>query len=488
MLLPRRPSLSPLQTAQMARAHDKFTIETLGVPGVALLERAGSLVADTVFDLDVVVPGTRVAVVCGPGNNGGDGWVAARHLRHRGVEADVFALRPPTVLKGDARVAALAYEESCRQLLWGRGDRPAWQLLDEGALQKLGSYPVLVDALFGTGLDRPLDVGASLIVDVINRARSTVVAVDVPSGLPTDGQRPAGAVVRADVTVTFSGRKIAHVCEAGAPLCGAVVDAMVAISTPPGEEQLHFVLDGAPSPTTTAPSGPVHKGVFGHVGVVPGVDATLGASLLAARGALRAGAGKVSLLTSSRPAQTPPEVMIAASPSAFTSAVVGPGWGTAADAGWSAIDDSEVPLVVDADALPGFRARASSWGASCVLTPHPKEAALLLGASTDEVQAHRADAAQQLQQAFDGHVVVLKGETPIVAHNGELVWVPGHNPALAVGGSGDVLAGVIAARLAAGHSAIDAALDGVWLHQDAGARLSRGRLASDIADAVDVGL
>lgn len=483
--MPLRLSLSPLFSAQQARAADAFTIDTLGVPGFVLMEHAGRAVADVVVGRLRGDKNGRVLVVAGKGNNGADGLIAARHLAGRGVFVDVLLPEPP---RGDDAKKALSLLQSCIEQ---RG-MPArihtetpkqWGTAAPGA-----SFAVVVDALFGTGLTRPLDSSAAALVGLIAglRARGAlVVAVDVASGWPTDGEQPPGAAVFADVTVTFAGRKIAHVAEPAVAAAGEVIDVDIGLLHPPDEKVSTFALDSLHLPL---PEVLAHKGRFGHVAVVEGSAGLRGASHLSCRAALRAGAGLVTLLGSGegRPLEVmarPLDDVSGSGAAAVDVIVAGPGLAPdpAVRKHLLKARNEGVRVVADAGALLLLKKDE----VDCI-TPHPGEAARMLGCSSQDVQRDRLKAARALVDLVGG-VVVLKGAQPVVATSSRCVIVDGRAPALAVAGSGDVLAGVVGACLAGcfGASTVaDAVIAGVWLHQQAGRRLHRGAFASELADAV----
>jgi NAD(P)H-hydrate epimerase len=467
-------------TAAQARARDRFTIDVVGVPGLVLMEHAGRAVADLI---EQRFPTGRVVVVCGGGNNGGDGFVCARHLLSRGRDVVVVTTAPSSSLRGDAATSSLLFDAAALAL-----GRSALVCTARDA-STLSEVAVVVDALFGIGLSRPL---TGEVVDVVTqiatwRARgAAVVAVDVPSGLPTDGQRPGEVCVVADVTVTFGGRKIAHVAEAGVPVCGEVVDVDIGFVRPPNEAIDVHVLHAVQWPAADAAG---HKNRFGHVGVVVGDHATRGAALLSARAALRSGAGLVTLLGTAdllRPDELMAKDLV--DEGAFvglTSVVVGPGMSRARVSQvrpWLQAAKAVAPglLVVGDAGVFGVLQR----GDADVWTPHPGEAATALGTTTAQVQADRVAAARALV-ALLGGVVVLKGAAPVVASSSSLIVVPGGSPALAVAGSGDVLAGTIAAVIAGARGAASVSthvVAAVAAHQAAGAGQGRGLFASELAD------
>ena len=476
--MPLRLALSPLFSAAQARAADAYAIDVLGVPGIVLMEHAGRAVADVVCGRATAV-GARVLVVCGKGNNGGDGLVCARHLAGRGVVVDVLLPQAPT--KGDALVALQMLERGVTA-----GALPITVHTDAAAVASAG-FAVVVDALTGTGLTRGLDGDLAALVGLIGglRARgAVVVAVDLASGWPTDGAAPDVATVDADVTVTFAGKKIAHVAEPAVAGAGVVVDVDIGLLHPPDEKVSVFALEGV---SLGAPSPLSHKGRFGHVGVVEGAPGLRGAAHLAARAALRTGAGLVTLIGSGE--QRPAEVMakswdqLPRERGAVDVIVAGPGLTpdpTTKKELQKAHADG-VRIVADAGALLLLqKGEAECW------TPHPGEAARVLGVDVNEVQRDRLQAARALVDAKGG-VVVLKGAQPVVANAARCVIVDGRAPALAVAGSGDVLAGVIGAALAGAVGAgtvADVVTAGVWLHQQAGRRLTRGAFATELADEV----
>jgi NAD(P)H-hydrate epimerase len=507
-----RLGLSPLLSAAQARARDRHTIDVIGVPGLVLMEHAGRAVADVAMSARADDAGHGgdvgpVVVVCGGGNNGGDGYVCARHLLARGVDVVVLAAADPARLTGDAKIAADLFKSAAAHI-----GHPGIAVGDTAARVAASIPTVIVDALFGTGLSRPLDEDAIAIVVAIETVRARgarVIAVDVPSGLPTDGQAHTVAVA-ADITVTFGGEKIVHRSEPGRAHCGRVISVDIGFFPPPDEVTTVWHLDTVQLPALDVTA---HKGRFGHVGVVAGDPGTGGAAILSALGALRSGAGLVTLLGDvdvPRPIEVMATPFTAVGPRTVASLderssspprppwsldamVVGPGLtgdvatmahvATGVRSWRTMATDAEQMLwtVADAGAVSGL-----SRGDADVWTPHPGEAARVLGISVVEVQHDRLATARRLVDVLGG-VVVLKGHAPVIATASRLVVVGGDAPALAVAGSGDVLAGVIAAGLggAFGASAVDAVvIASVWLHQRAGQGQGRGLLASELAERV----
>lgn len=463
---------------------DRFAIERLGIPGIELMHRAGKAAFDT---LRRRWPGARtVSVICGSGNNGGDGYVVARFAWEAGLDVRVYPAVATSALRGDALLAYREYETAGGPVL---SFVPAEF---EGA-------EVVVDGLLGTGLDREVSGLYADIIRAINRFRGGILALDIPSGLHADTGCALGDAVRADVTATFVGLKRGMFTGDGREHCGEVEFADLdlpytvydpvkasALLLPDWEQGLPRRFRGA------------HKGHFGHVLAVGGEMGFSGAVRLAAEAAARVGAGLVSVAT--RPAQA--QLMNLSRPELMCHGVdhpeqlrplleranvvaIGPGLGQSA---WAAMLFAEVlacglPLVVDADAL-NLLARNPMRRDHWILTPHPGEAARLLQTSASAIQRDRFAAIAALRQRFGG-TVVLKGSGTIVSGTS---GVPGvctlGNPGMASGGMGDVLTGVLAGLMAQGLAANEAAEVGVRLHGASGDLAARegerGLLASDL--------
>jgi NAD(P)H-hydrate epimerase len=498
--------MQALLTAAQMREIDRATIEGLGLPGAVLMEYAGRAVADEVA---LVGAKGRVAVLCGPGNNGGDGYVCARWLREWGIDAQVFLAAARPRAGGDAALFLAVYEKLGGPVV-ELATPEALRAAHEGLLQA----SVIVDALLGTGLKSDVHGHLADVIAVVNTARAVKVAVDLPSGMDGDTGRIWGVAIKADRTVTFGFAKVGQVSAPGFELCGALRVAEIGI--PAALARRHgasaFLLDHssvlAKLPVRVPTS---HKGTHGHLLVVAGSPGKSGAALLCASAALRAGAGLCTLAT--MPALRPslegrvPEVMLAefdgdAPPEGALAALSsmlggkralawGPGMSTSPEAGEvlrAAVRTLPVPTVLDADALNHVaRDLACVRGARApiVLTPHPGEAARLLHVPIGEVTADRVGAARKLA-AESGAVVVLKGARTVIARPDGVVAInPTGNPAMGTAGTGDVLTGVIGGLLAQGLPSYDAAFVGTYLHGRAGDRVAsrlggRGLLAGDL--------
>ncbi|HYN78531.1 MAG TPA: NAD(P)H-hydrate dehydratase [Lamprocystis sp. (in: g-proteobacteria)] len=489
--LPDRPGLPhALYRAAQVRALDRAAIETHGIPGITLMTRAGAAAYDL---LRARWPAAeRVTVAAGLGNNGGDGYVVARRARADGLGVQVLQVGDPARVGGDAALALAAYRAAGGELepFTGLPPRPG----------------VIVDALFGTGLDRPVTGPWAAAVAAINQARAPVLAIDIPSGLAADTGAVLGIAVQADATISFIGLKQGLFTGVGPDYCGAIH--FSALGVPAlvysGEVIAARRIDWAQQSSCLGPRRrTANKGDFGHVLVIGGGPGMSGAARLAGEAALRAGAGLVTIATHPDHAYllnlTRPELMVSpvADPQALEPLIaradviaIGPGLGRDpwARGLWGQVRGCCRPLVVDADAL-NLLAEAPTRGPDWVLTPHPGEAGRLLGRSTAQIGQDRFLAAQGLQQRYGG-VLVLKGAGTLVqgeSHRPPAVCTDG-NPGMASAGAGDVLTGVIAALRAQGLDAEEAACAGVCLHGAAGDRAARagekGLLAGDILAAL----
>ncbi len=497
------PGVWPLVTAAEMRALDRHTIDTLGVPGALLMESAGRAVAEAVLEL--LPPGGEVVAVCGAGNNGGDGLVAARHLVLLGVSVRVALIGDPAALRGDA-AANLA-----------RARAAGVPIGDASFDATPGS--VLVDAVFGTGLTRRVEGAPAAALRRLRAAGETchVVAVDLPSGLDADTGQPQGDVPPADVTVCLGLPKVGLALEPGRSLAGAIRVARIGIggSAPGVEPAAELWTRRAAAALLPARPAGGHKGTFGHVLVVAGSAGKTGAAALAAEGAARTGAGLVTIACPAslsdileglcREAMTAPvpdtsercfgaagEEPILALARDRDVVALGPGIGTDVETQALVrrlVARIEAPLVLDADglnALAGAPGVLKARSAASILTPHPGEAARFLGVPAAEVNRDRAGAARKLARDT-GAVVVLKGAGTLVATpEGRVVVNATGGPVLATGGTGDVLTGAIAGLVAQGVEPRVAGALAVHLHGLAGDRLGQrvgacGVLAGEVA-------
>jgi NAD(P)H-hydrate epimerase len=495
---------APLAGAEQMRAIDRFAIDTIGVPGLELMERAGLGVARAV---EQVARDGRVVVVAGKGNNGGDGFVAARVLREAGRSVHVLCTAPRDEYAGDARA-------NLERL---PGEAP--QALTDGVP---GDASVIVDAVLGTGFEGAPRGAVAEAIDAINATPADVVSVDIPSGVDASNGVVAANAVRATVTVTFQRAKPGLWIAPGKRHAGDVriVDIGIpreALAAAPAAQI--GLIEGAIAGELPRRGASSTKFSSGHVLVVGGSRGLTGAPRMASHAALRTGAGYV---TACVPASLQPILAAAATPEVITRGLpdeegsfapaalelvieasarggalaLGSGLGRDDPASGFAralAHEAAVPAVIDADGLNAHAGRLEALAerpAATVLTPHAGELARLLGLASGEIERERLRHARDAA-ARSAAVVVLKGDdTLIAAPDGLTAVSPGGAPGLATAGTGDVLAGVIAALLAAELDVFTAAAAGVWLHVAAGQEAARrqgsaeGVLAGDVIDAL----
>jgi NAD(P)H-hydrate epimerase len=510
----------PLATAAEMRRADRSATERYGVPSLLLMENAGRGAADALERVQGPVRGRRIAVVCGKGNNGGDGFVVARHLLGRGARVTAWLVGRTAEVQGDARVNLEALRRAGETVTEAaEADGPAFGRLRA----ELGAADLVVDALLGTGVRGAATGSIASAIEAVNAAAGAgrpVCALDLPSGLPSDGEAPEGPVVRARVTVTFGLPKLGLVLPAGAAHAGRVEIADLGIPREwLGEGIPTALLEAADARAALPPrSTDAHKGSYGHLLVVAGSVGRTGAAVLACLGALRVGTGLVTcaIPASQQPvvAAQLPEPMTEPLPetaartlsakaiervvellSRMDAVALGPGVGLDPETQAAVqvlVRDGERPMVVDADALTALAGRPGlcrEAPAPRLLTPHPGEAARLLGCSVTEVQKDRLASARRLA-AESGAVVALKGAGTVVASpDGRAMLNPTGNPGMATGGTGDVLTGVAGGLLAQGVAPVAALSAAVYLHGLAGdlaaeARGEAGLVAGDVADAI----
>lgn len=499
---------------EMARL-DGETINNYGLPGMVLMEHASLRVVEWLnWYWEGKPAGKRVVILAGRGNNGGDGLAIARLLSNAGAFVTVFLLCNPADLKGDA--------QQNYQVLHRFGER-VYQLTTEKDLQKLDislmCADMVVDAIYGTGFKGTVVGLAAEVIKLVNNSGLPVVAVDLPSGLEASTGKVSGPCIKATATITFGLPKLGLVLDPGRQQVGELW--LGDISLPRRLVQACGCKTNLITPEELAlrlPPRPVagHKGTFGHVAAVGGSEGMTGAIYMAATAALRSGAGLVTALVprSLHALMEIKTVEVMTKPLPETEAVsiglealntildfagkvnvllVGPGMSqhdSTAALLVNLLAKLDKPLVLDADALNIISSNDpkklfNGIKAPVIITPHPGEMARLLGVPVEEIQRNRLEAAAAAAREWEV-VVILKGAKTVVAHPGGEVFInPTGNPGMATGGSGDVLAGVVAALVAQGLEALDAALIGVYVHGLAGDFLARekgqvGLTAGDI--------
>lgn len=472
-------------SAAQVRQLDQIAIQHYGIPAYTLMTRAGQATFE--YIRQHWSASRAVVVLCGSGNNSGDGYVIARLALQAGWKVTLLSLVDSTRLQGAA-------QQACQDFLAAGGNVEAFA-------DQLPLADVIVDALLGTGLDRSVSGAYASAIALLNRQHAPVVAVDIPSGLHADTGQPCGDAVFASMTVTYIGWKAGLFTGVARDYGGIlhfarldVPDAVYAqIPTTMHLLGQHTVREHLPPRRRSA-----HKGHSGHSLLVGGAPGMSGAIRLAGEAALRAGSGLVSIATYPDHAAFlnlhRPELMVHAVDSSaglrpllarMDAIGIGPGL---AQSAWSRqlltlIQQATQPKVLDADAL-NLLAQTRSQRDDWILTPHPGEAARLLASDTPSVEHDRVAAARGLQREYGG-VIVLKGAGTLIASTRGIAICPAGNPGMASGGMGDVLTGIITALLAQGLGLVEAAETGVWLHAHAADLAAvdggeRGLLASDL--------
>ncbi len=471
-----------LSTKRISREIDRRTIEEFGVPGVVLMENAGRAVASVI--LGEYPSAKRIAVICGAGNNAGDGFVIARHLISSGKDVSIHIAERKERYGGDAKTnldSLLEIGAAVREL----GEK----------LPRIKDVDVIVDAIFGTGLDRDVGGFYEKLIKFINRQSARRVCVDIPSGLDADTGRPLGIAVMADVTVTFTPAKLGMCIYPGVDYAGKLCVADITIPRLLEEDlPLELLTFQKCRRLIKKRAADSHKGTYGHLLVLAGSPGKSGAAVLCAEAALRAGSGLVTLgvPNSIAPAveEKTTEVMSVSlkdskdgtfHPDAHeevlreldrkkTALAVGPGISTSKSAEKflkKVITQCEVPVTLDADALniisktPDILKKTK---VPAVITPHPGEMARLCGVRTKQVQDDRIGTSTRFSEKYGCYVVLKGARTVVTTPGGEVFINPTGNSAMATAGTGDVLTGIIGGLAAQGYDCLQSCLLGVFLH------------------------
>jgi hydroxyethylthiazole kinase-like uncharacterized protein yjeF len=503
-------------TAREMQDLDRRTVTEFGMPSLLLMENAGAETARAVWETFLRLPGRRAAILCGRGNNGGDGFVVARHLANHGLQVRTLLVGRRQDVKGDARVNLDILDKM------GAGPQEITTADDLHAVREaLAAADVVVDALLGTGSQGPAHGLIAEVIGLVNGAGRPVAAIDLPSGLTADDPDPPGPAIRAQLTVTLGLPKPALLLYPAAASVGAL--RVVGIGMPEpltrGGGGCLGLLQRADVAPALPPRDPAaHKGTFGHVLVIAGSAGKTGAATLTSQAALRAGAGLVTLAVprSLNPILEVKLTEVMTQPVAETevqtigraaggelldlargkSAVaIGPGLGSHPDTQALVRDlvaSLRIPVVLDADGINAFAGAAdllAQAGGPLILTPHPGELSRLLGADRDALLRGRLALVPETARRLRATLVLKTARTLIASPQGEVRIVPTGNPGMATGGTGDVLTGLIAGLLAQGADPLLAASAGSYLHGLAGdlaaAQLGQeAMLAGDLLDRV----
>lgn len=481
-------------TAAQMREIDRIAIEELGIPGPILMENAGLQVTAILRNELGLEAGMKVVVVAGRGNNGGDGLVVARHLHNQGVDCQVLLVGSQAEVKGDA---ALNLQIASRIGV------PIIEIRDEAGWKKarkvLGQTPIIVDALFGTGLSSPLEGLYARVVQDINHSGAFVLSVDIPSGLSSDTFELIGPCVRADLTVALGAPKVAHLFPPAEEYVGELV--VADISLPPflfERPGLNLELVELESlvPYFQPRRRDTHKGSYGHLLVIAGSRGKTGAAAMAGRAALKMGAGLVTVATAASclpiVARSMPELMTEPLPETDSGSIseealeramelvkgkdallIGPGLSTHPSTAafglklLAGLKNYRNPVVVDADGLNIVATSPevlSSLPGKTILTPHPGEFSRLCGLSTAEILRKRLEIVPEFARKHKLHLVLKGYRTLIGSPEGKVMVNPTGNPGMASGGTGDVLAGLLASEAMQVKDILQAAVNAVFIH------------------------
>jgi NAD(P)H-hydrate epimerase len=510
-----------LVTGKQMAAIDRYAIQKMGVPGLDLMECAGQAVFERVQHVEplrrMLEAPKKITVICGKGNNGGDGFVVARLLEARDIPVSVFLVGERKALKGDARTNS--------ERAAGKGI-PIYEVLKEEDLKRLtdelASSDGIVDALFGTGIQGAVRGLAAGVIERINASACPVVAVDIPSGVDADTGNVAGPCVRARHTVTFGLPKMGHAFYPGKAYRGALE--IADIGFPPKavetiESNLEWITKGEVAAILPCRAPDAHKGTCGHVLVIAGSVGLTGAAALAGEAALRTGSGLVTLgvpeslndilegkltevMTRPLPEVRKPRCLslravgdIRRLMERADCVAIGPGLGThreTVELVGRIVQAATIPLIVDADGLNALSKNPTplkTTAADVVITPHPGELSRLTGQSIADIRGDPIRAAREAAAEF-GATVVLKGAPAVIATKAGRVYVNATgNAGMATGGSGDVLTGIIVGLIGQGLTPEEAAWSGVFLHGSVGdlARDQKGEpgmIAGDIVACI----
>jgi hydroxyethylthiazole kinase-like uncharacterized protein yjeF len=522
-------------TAAEMREVDRLTTELSGIPGSQLMENAGRAAADAVWRRIAdcgVDERVRVAVLCGKGNNGGDGFVAARHLKDQKLATCVVLFGKKEDVRGDAGKNLARWLETGGEVEYVEGESD-W----ERAWGRVRESHVIVDAMLGTGLKGAASGAIAAAITAVNEASrkatgswpALILAVDIASGLPSDGEAPGGPVLAAHATTTFTAPKVGQLTGAGAEMCGTLEVAQIGSPAKLVEETGKSLLrwagpdEFAPMPLVRAAGS--HKGTFGHAVIAAGSRGKSGAAVLAGYACLRTGAGlttiavpdEVQPVVAEAHAEYMTEPLLSTKTGGIAAAnassgritklledkavvAIGPGIGTHVETRMvvqQLVREAPLPIILDADGLNCFDGEAFKLGQRktqfLAVTPHPGEMARLLGAKNADVQSDRLKAATEAARKWKAHVILKGYHTILAAPDGRVFVNTTGGPSLAKGGTGDVLTGVLAALTAqfGTEDWLRVLALGVFLHGTAGDILSReedpsGILAHQVAGAIPV--
>jgi NAD(P)H-hydrate epimerase len=488
-------------TAEQMQELDRKAIETYRIPGIVLMENAGRGATEAIAEAFPDFQKMKIAIIAGKGNNGGDGFVVARYLLNSGVNGKVYLLADPKALRGEAETNSQIFQRMKGEVISVPSSKDYQKVKKE-----LERFDLLIDAIFGTGLDAEVRGYYREVIDHLNTLQKPIVAIDIPSGLDANSGKPLGTAIRASLTVTFGLPKIGHLIPPGPDYVGEVK--VIDIGYPQKlveEEKIQAHLLGKEEIRTwlSIPRRPnTNKGDYGHLLVIAGSVGKTGAAAMACEAALRMGAGLVTLaipkslnpimemkltevMTEPLP-ETPKQTL---SLRAFSSIVrlcenkkaviMGPGVGTFKETQSLMVKllrALEIPVIVDADGLTALTSQSKVLpisNRSLILTPHPGEMARLIRSSSKEVQDDRIGISRSFSQSNHLYLVLKGHRTLIATPKGEVFINPTGNPGMASGGTGDVLTGMIGGLICQGFDILQSLQVAVYLHGLAGDLMAR---------------
>jgi hydroxyethylthiazole kinase-like uncharacterized protein yjeF len=496
---------------------DRKAVETYRVPGMILMENAGRGAAEVISNTFPDIHKKKIAIIAGKGNNGGDGFVIARYLLNQGVSVKVFLLTDPKGLRGDAETNFIIFQRIKGEVLSVPSSK------DYARVKKdLEKFDILVDGIFGTGLDAEVRGYYREVIDHLNTLQRPIVAIDIPSGLDADTGKPLGTAIRASLTITFGLPKVGHLIPPGIDYVGEVKVIDIGIPKRLVEEEkipTYLLEEKEIKRWLSTPRNPdTHKGDYGHLLVIAGSVGKTGAAAMACQAALRMGAGLVTLaipkslnsimemkltevMTEPLP-ETPKQTLSLRAFSAILrlcenkkAVIIGPGLGTFKETQslvLKLIKALGLPIVLDADGLTALATQPKILpitNRSLILTPHPGEMARLIRSQVKEVLEDRIGLSRNFSQSHHVHLVLKGHPTLISTPKGEVFINPTGNPGMATGGTGDVLTGMIGGLVCQGFDILPSLQIAVYLHGMAGdegtqERGEKSLIATDIIEKI----
>jgi NAD(P)H-hydrate epimerase len=485
-----------VSTAEQMQELDRKSIEAYRIPGIVLMENAGRGAVEAILSAYPDIRKRKIAIVAGKGNNGGDGFVIARHLLNQGTSVKVFLLTDPKSLRGDAETNFNIFHHMKGEIISVPSSKDYQKVK-----KSLEYFDLLIDAIFGTGLDAEVRGYYREVIDHLNTLGKPIVAVDIPSGLDANTGKPLGTAIRASLTVTFGLPKVGHLISPGLNYVGSLKVIDIGIPTRLVEEekiQTHLLEYQEIQKWLSIPRRPnTHKGDYGHLLVIAGSVGKTGAAAMACEAALRIGAGLVTLaipkslnsimevkltevMTEPLP-ETPKQTLSLRAFNALLrlcenkrAVIIGPGIGTYKETQSLVIKlirTLDLPIILDADGLTSLAAQPKTLLATkqhLILTPHPGEMARLVQSTAKEIQEDRIGISRNFSQSHHVYLVLKGNRTLIATPKGEVFINPTGNPGLASGGTGDVLTGMIGGLICQGLDILPSLLISVYLHGLAG--------------------